>query len=152
MPAAAAEPVARTGLRGDGVAYEISFSVSSTEKLGAIRSEVFGQIQHHLRHAGIPLAVAGLASVPPLERPTPADLLAQSDLFGSIEAGERDLLARGMAQVHLKVGETPIRQGDEPRALFVIASGTVEISRRAEGARRMSCIEWARAGAWAPSG
>ncbi len=131
LPLASPAPsVARTALRGDGVAYEISFSVPSTEKLGAARSEVFGQVQHHLRHAGIPLAVAGLAGVPQIARPTPAELLARSDLFGSIEAAERDLLAHRMAEIRLKPGDTLIKQDDEPRALFVIAAGTVEITRK----------------------
>ena len=122
--------VARTALRGDGVAYEISFSVPSTEKLGAARSEVLGQVQRHLLHAGIPLAVAGLAAVPKLAVPTSAELLEQSDLFGSIEAAERELLAQHMIEIRLKPGDTLIRQDEEPRALFVVASGTVEITRR----------------------
>ncbi|WP_131196626.1 mechanosensitive ion channel family protein [Lichenihabitans psoromatis] len=122
--------IARTQLRGDGVVYEIYFSVPSTEKLGAARSEVFGQVQRHLRHAGLALAVAGIATVPRLAVPTPAELLAQSDLFGAIDPEERDLLAQHLTQIHLARGDMLIRQDDEPRALFIVASGTVEITRR----------------------
>jgi len=63
--------VTQLGLRGDGATYEISFSVPSSEKVGAVQSEVYAQVQRHLLYAGIPLAVAGLAKVPRMTILTP---------------------------------------------------------------------------------
>lgn len=70
------------GLRGDGAAYEIGYSVAASDKLGAARTELHGQVQRHLRNAGIPLAIAGSSTVRALSVPTPEELLQDSDLFG----------------------------------------------------------------------
>ena len=120
--------VACTGLRGDGIAYEIGFSVASSDKLGPARNELFIQVHRHLRHAGMALAVAGIATPPAVPVPTPEQLLEQSDLFGVIEPSQRDLLAEHFTPIRLQPGETLIRQGDTPEALFVIASGAAEIT------------------------
>jgi small-conductance mechanosensitive channel/CRP-like cAMP-binding protein len=120
--------VAFTALHGDGAVYEISFSVHSSEQLGAAKTELLAQVQRHLRNAGIPLAVAGVATVPELPVPTPSELLEQSDLFGVIDAEERDQLAKHLTVTWLEPKETLIRQGDAPDAIFVLASGAVEIT------------------------
>jgi small-conductance mechanosensitive channel/CRP-like cAMP-binding protein len=134
LPLAAPAPsVARTGLRGDGAEYEINFSVPSSNVLGAARSEILGQVQGHLQHAGIALAVAGLADVPEIPVPTPADLLQQSDLFGVMPAPEREQLAAHLTEIYLPPGKTLIKQGENPNALFVIAEGTVEITTSTPG-------------------
>ncbi len=126
--------VTQTALRGDGAVYEITFSVSSSEDLGAARTELFAEIHRHLFHAGIPLAVAGLPEVPVPPVPTLADLLARSDLFGTLAAAERELLASHMVEVRLAPGEVLFRQGESVGALYVVASGTVGILREAAGA------------------
>ena len=118
-----------TGLHGEGTVYEISFSVDSSEHLPAARTELFSQIHRHLRHAGIALAVTGLAAPPPVPVPTPAELMRQSDLFGVIEPAERDLLAAYFTPQWLPRGATLIREGEMPEALFLLASGTAEITR-----------------------
>jgi small-conductance mechanosensitive channel/CRP-like cAMP-binding protein len=117
-----------TGLHGDGVTYEISFTVPSSDRLGKARDELFTQIQRHLRHAGVALAVPGVATVPSISIPTLSQLLEQSDLFGSLEPGDRDSLAEHFTPIWLKTGETLIRIGEMPVALFVIASGAAEIT------------------------
>lgn len=129
--------IACVGLQGDGVAYEIGFSVASTEQLGPARSEIYAQIHRHLRHAGIAIAVAGLATLPPVPVPTPIDLLEQSELFGDIQADQRNLLAGHFVPVWLQPGDTLIREGAEPDALFVIASGVVEITVDTGGTPRV---------------
>ena len=117
-----------TGLYGDGVVYEISFSVATSDRLGAARTELFGQIQRHLRHAGIPLAVKGQATVPLVPVPTVAELLEQSELFCVLTPEDRSLIAEHLTETWLETGETLIHVGDTPQALFVIASGAVEIT------------------------
>ncbi len=129
--------IACTGLQGDGVAYEIGFSVASSDQLEPARSELYAQIHRHLRHAGIALAVAGLAALPSVPVPTPLDLLERSELFGDIEAEQRDLLARHFQPVWLQPGDTLIEEGALPEALFVIASGAVEVTVDTAGTPRV---------------
>ncbi len=121
--------IACSGLHGEGTVYEISFSVDASENLLAARTELFSQIHRHLRHAGIALAVTGIAAPPPVPIPTPAELMRRSDLFGVIEPAERDLLAEYFTPQWLQRGATLIREGDMPEALFLLASGTAEITR-----------------------
>ena len=123
-----APSIVRTALQGDGAVYQINFSVASGEKLGDARNELFAEIQRHLWFAGIPLAVAGQAAVSRRAIPTSADLLEQSDLFGILVSDERKLLADHLSEVWLEAGEILIREHESPRALFIVASGTVEIT------------------------
>ena len=124
-----APSVVCTALKGDGVVYEISFSVRLSEELLAARSEFYGQAQRHLRHAGVGLGVVGLASVPAVPPPTPAQLLAESDLFSVMEEGERNALSSHFRQRWLEAGDDLMREGDTPDALFIVASGTAEIRK-----------------------
>ncbi len=78
--------------------------------------------------AGIPLAIPGRPQASEVIIPTSADLLEKSDLFGVIASEKRTLLAKYLTEVWLDAGEVLIRQQDDPKALFIIASGTVEIS------------------------
>lgn len=129
--------VSAVGLQGDGAAYEISFSVPSSDKLGTARTELFGLVQCHLRHAGIGLAVAGRSAVPRLPVPTPAELLQESSLFGLIPDSQRNLLAEKLVEIRLGIGDTLIRQHEQPEALFLLASGTVEITSDTPGLRHV---------------
>ncbi len=103
--------VAQTALRGDGAVYEIAFSVPSADVLGPARTEMLAQVQRHLLHAAIPLAVDGLAEVPALPVPTAADLLARSDLFGILAEPERDLLAERDERASPRAGRGSVRPG-----------------------------------------
>ena len=132
-----APEIMRTGLQGDGAVYEISFSVSSSDELGGARNELFAEIQRHLCHAGIALAVVGLASLPPLAIPTGIDLLEQSDLFGVIDPSYRELLANGLTEVFVAIGDTLIRKDEIATALFIISSGAVEIEAEHASGKRV---------------
>ena len=125
-----APTVTQTALRGDGAVYEIAFSVAGGDTLGPARTELLGQVQRHLFHAAIPLAVDGVAAVPPLAVPTAADLLAWSDLFGILAEPDRERLAAGMTAVHLAPGQALFAQGEVADALYLVASGTVGILRQ----------------------
>ena len=126
-----------TGLHGDGSVYEINFSVSSSDDLAQARNELFTHIHRHLRHSGIVLGIAGVATPDRVQEPTAAQLLAESDLFCVIEASRRDELAAHFTPHWLQPGETLIREGEMPEALFVIASGTAEITRNEPGGPRV---------------
>ena len=113
-----APSVACDGLAGDGNSYSVGFVVGSSERLPAARAEMFTQVHRHLRHAGIALAVPGLAVLPEVEVPDAGQLLEQSDLFGVLKPDERDQLAAHFAAQWLDAGETLIRKGERPEALF----------------------------------
>ena len=132
-----APSIACLALLGDGAAYEIRFWVASSAILVAARTEMATQLHRHLRFAGIALAVTGIASPPAVEIPTPGKLLEQSDLFGAVEPDQRERLAERFTAVRLQAGETLIREGDTPEAMFVLASGTVEITRTISGSPRV---------------
>ncbi len=134
---APASSIACTGLQGDGVRYEISYSVPDSDHLVAARTELFSEIHRHLRHAGIALGVPTLAVPPPVAVPDIGRLLAQSELFGVLEADERAALAARFTELTLQPGETLIREKEMPQALYLIASGAVEISRAGQGGKQV---------------
>ena len=130
IPVATPTPsVALTGLHGDGATYEIGYSVTSSGLLDPARTEILGHIHRHLRHAGIALAVNGIASPGLMKIPMPVEILEQSDLFGSLDAEARQALASRFDEARLEPGETLFHEGDAPKYLFLIASGVVEITR-----------------------
>ena len=120
--------VARTDLQGDGVAYDISFSIPSIELLVDARTELLGHVQSHLRHAGIALAIPGVPIHTRLQVPTAATLLQESDWFQVLTESDRSLLAKHLVEVWFAAGDQLMRQGDDPKVLFILASGTVEIT------------------------
>jgi small-conductance mechanosensitive channel/CRP-like cAMP-binding protein len=130
VPLAVPAPtVAFTGLQGDGGAYEVSYSVASSAVLDRARTEVLAQMHRHLRHAGIALAIAGIASPATVAVPTPVDMLEQSDLFGMLDAEARQSLAAHFEERQLEPGEALFHEGDKPQYLFLVASGVVEITK-----------------------
>jgi small-conductance mechanosensitive channel/CRP-like cAMP-binding protein len=130
VPLAAPAPsVALTGLHGDGATYEVSYSVATSGLLDKARTEVFTQLHRHLHHAGIALSVAGVPSLGVMKVPTAADMLAESDLFGMLDAAGRQSLASQFEEVRLEAGEALFHEGDTPKYIFLVASGVVEITK-----------------------
>ncbi len=120
------------GLKGDGAVYDISFSVESSEVLAAARAELLGLIHRHLRHSGIALAVGSVAALNRPHVPTARELLEQSELFGSMNSLDRDLLAEHLRPEWLHSGDTLQREGEPAPALFVVAEGTAVITKAGE--------------------
>ena len=115
-------------LRGEGSRWDIRFTVAASRDLPAARTELLTAVHHHLRHAGIALAVDAAATPAPASVPTLEDLLESSDLFGAVAAGERAALAPHFAPVQWRAGDTLIREGDAAEALFVIATGVADVT------------------------
>ncbi|HTI01707.1 MAG TPA: mechanosensitive ion channel family protein [Acidisoma sp.] len=126
-----APSVSCTGIFPDGLRYSVTYSVASSDMLSTARSEMLSQIHRHLRYAGVSFALATadkrLTSPPPLG---PADILAQSDLFGVLREQERDLLASHFHESWMDAGQILFAEGAPAEYLFLIASGVVEITRR----------------------
>jgi len=131
LPLAAPAPsVDLTGLHGDGAVYEVGYSVASSAVLDKARTEVLAQVHRHLRHAGIALSVPGAASLGVTKGLTVVDMLAESDLFGILDAEGRQSLASRFEEVRLESGAALFYEGDTPKYIFLVASGVVEITRK----------------------
>jgi small-conductance mechanosensitive channel/CRP-like cAMP-binding protein len=131
-PAPTAECV---NLLGDGSAYEVRFAVMSSSDVPPARTEMLAHIHRHLRYAGIGFGVGGVVPLPSAIAPTLADVIAESDAFGALSTAERCLLAEHFVAVTRESGETLIREGEIPEAMFLLSGGTVEVSR-GEGSQR----------------
>ena len=129
--------IACTEIRGDGTVWEIGFSVASSSTLTAARTELLTQLHRHLRHAGIALAVTGLATPAVVKPPTLSQLLAQSDLFGVVAETEREQLIPYFELKFMAPGDILIRQGDIADAMFLIMSGTAEVTVAAPAGPRV---------------
>jgi small-conductance mechanosensitive channel/CRP-like cAMP-binding protein len=125
------------GLQGDGTVYEIRFVVGATAEIAAARTEMLSLVHRHLRHAGISLGISGIAPPPSASVPTIAELMVESDLFGPLAPDERALFREHFCAVALEAGETLTREGELPEALFLIAAGTVELTRNEHGGKRV---------------
>jgi small-conductance mechanosensitive channel/CRP-like cAMP-binding protein len=123
-----APEVACTELNGDGCSYQLEYSVASSSLMTKARNQLLTAMHRHLHAAGIALAVPGETTIPAPPAPTPAEILEKSELFGMIEPAQRDLLASHFETLKLQTGEALIRQGADPDALYVIASGAVEVA------------------------
>ncbi len=123
-----APEVACTELNGDGCNYQLSFSVASSSLMTKAQNQLLTAVHRHLRASGIALSVEGQTTIPAPPAPTPAEMLEKSDLFGMVEREQRDLLASHFETLNLQTGDALIRQGAEPDALYVIASGAVEVA------------------------
>jgi CRP-like cAMP-binding protein len=60
---------------------------------------------------------------------TIASLIDRSDLFGVLPAEERERFAQHFVAITIEKGDTLIREGETPSAVFLIASGVVEVAR-----------------------
>jgi len=103
------------------------------------RTEMLAQIHRHLRYAGIGFGVGGVAPLPSATAPTLADVMAESDAFGALSPEERDQLAEHFVVVRLENDEALIREGQMPEAIFLLSSGTVEVSQ-GEGSQRRALL------------
>ena len=138
IPLASPKPaVSCVGLQGDGNLYQVRFTVGSSRDIEAARTEVLSLIHRHLRHAGIGLGVEGIAPLPSASCPTLADVMAESDLFGQLAADERGLFAEHFAEEIYDSDDTLVAQDEMPKAVFLIARGTVELTRQDAAGTRL---------------
>jgi small-conductance mechanosensitive channel/CRP-like cAMP-binding protein len=138
IPLASPQPVVTCAdLQGDGNQDQVRFTVGLSKDIEPARSEVLSLIHRHLRHAGIGLGIEGVAPGPRASCPTLADLMAESDLFGQLTEDERDLLGDHVVIETYDVGKMLVCQNDMPNAVFLIAGGTVELTRVAADRTRV---------------
>jgi small-conductance mechanosensitive channel len=117
-----------SALQGDGVIYEIRFSVNSTAEVLEARTEILGLVHRHLRCAGISLSVSGVAPGPSRPAPTLEELMAESDAFGQLAPHEQLALAAHFKAVFFEEGAQLLKQGEQPNELFLLSSGAVSLA------------------------
>jgi small-conductance mechanosensitive channel len=139
LPLASPLPsVSCTGIFSDGVQYSVSYAVASSDILGAARTELVTQIHRHLRYAGIGFAApAGPTRPQSSQSLGPAQILAQSDLFGTLAEPIRELLAAHFHTAWIEPQDPLFEEGGTPEYLFLIGSGVVEITRRTASGTRV---------------
>ncbi|WP_428491244.1 mechanosensitive ion channel family protein [Rhodopila sp.] len=138
IPLPSPEPVVScVGLQGDGNLYQVRFTVVTSRDIEAARTEAFALMHRHLRHSGIGLGVPRVKPLPAAPMPTLANLIAESDLLGPLAADERGLFAEHFEAVHYETGEVLVRQNELPGAIFLIARGTVDVTRTEDHGTRV---------------
>jgi small-conductance mechanosensitive channel/CRP-like cAMP-binding protein len=139
LPMASPAPtVTCTSLVPDGVCYQITYAVASSDALPAARSEMLTQLHRHLSYVGIGFA-GSPGSTQPVS-PTPPTLLhvlANSDLLKALQTQQQQALASRFREVWLDRDETLFLEGCVPEYLFLIASGVVEVCRQHPSGREV---------------
>jgi small-conductance mechanosensitive channel/CRP-like cAMP-binding protein len=130
IPLTAPQPAFNcVGLQGDGNLYQVRFTVATGRDIESARTEALALIHRHLHHAGIRLAVPLGDMHQSASIPTLSDLIAASDLLGPLAPDERGLFAEHFQLVRYDAGQVLIKQDELPDAVFLIASGTVDVTR-----------------------
>jgi small-conductance mechanosensitive channel/CRP-like cAMP-binding protein len=138
IPLASPKPAVNcSGLQRDGNLYQVRFTVGMGRDIESARTEAFGLIHRHLRHAGIGLGAPGIEPLPAAPVPTLADLMAESDLLGPLAPDERGVFAEHFEAANYETGEILVQQDEPPEAIFLIATGTVAVTRTDENGTRV---------------
>ena len=117
-----------TALSGDGTTFTIHFGAPTSDAIGSARSEILMKVHRYLSHATIPLVISGTSPAAPLPAPQGIEtLLARSELWSGMANENRVLLARRFEFTSLDEGQLLYREGDKADALYVVASGTMQI-------------------------
>ena len=127
MQASPEPSVTCTEMNGDGISWEIGFSIGGSEKLASAKTELLTQVHRHLRHGGIALAVSGGHPVK-VQVPTVSRLLEDSPLFGVIPAAQQTVLAPCFHRVRFAAGDVLAQAGEKPNELLIITAGAVEVT------------------------
>jgi CRP-like cAMP-binding protein len=101
------------------------------------KTELLSQVHRHLFHAGIALAVTNNANPPPVPQTTISTLVGGSDMFGVLPAEERETFAQHFVPVTLDKGDILIQEGETAGAVYIIASGAVEVTRDEKSTHRI---------------
>lgn len=70
--------------------------------------------------------------------PSVADLLARSELFGSLSAQRRAAIAREMREVTLDAGQTLFSRGDPGDEIYIVLEGRIRLSVLSPDGRELS--------------
>jgi CRP-like cAMP-binding protein len=112
-------------------AYTISFSVADSSLLTPTKNQLLRLARRQLYFAG--LLSQDQKGLPRPRRPLPVrQVLSELALLETLESEVIDSLAQKVVTRLLEPGEVILSQGDTRCALYVIASGVVEVSKEVE--------------------
>jgi small-conductance mechanosensitive channel/CRP-like cAMP-binding protein len=113
-------------------AYKISFTVESAGRLAPVKDSLLRGARRQLHYAGLLEPDRRRSAGASAERaPLAAHrLLGDMVLFESLDQKQRDALASQLQAKRMERGEVLFAQGAEDTALYVIASGVLEVSRQ----------------------
>lgn len=133
------------------IELELSFKVSSLDRVGAAKSEIFDLVFRHVYAAGLAFAQpvgAATSRAEPLVEASEADastarrLLNSIPLLASLTEAEKQALSAGMVRKTFRKGTTIAPQGEVMRSLLVVRSGIVAIERDGKELLRLSPGDW----------
>jgi small-conductance mechanosensitive channel len=123
------------------MSYWVRFWTDQVDRQREIEGEVLGRIWYAVKRADLQLAYPtrdiylhnsdsdeARKSSADAQRAERLRAVERVDLFGPLDAGEREQLADGMKRVRFAAGENLIRQGDPGDSLYVIAGGQVRVT------------------------
>jgi small-conductance mechanosensitive channel/CRP-like cAMP-binding protein len=115
----------------ENILYAVSYKVESSELLPTARTELLTLIHRHLLYAGIGFIASASAPKPISDGSLTADeVLARSDLFGTLDASLRRQVSAQLESVCLASHDALILDGCVPHHLFLIVRGVVEIAKQ----------------------
>jgi CRP-like cAMP-binding protein len=125
--------------------YKISFTVESAAQLASVKDSLLRGARRQLHYAGLDGDHQRLADGDAARGLSAAHrLLGDIVLFESLDQEQIGRLANQLQIQRMDPGDTLFAQGAEDAALYVIASGVLEVSRQAEAVSEV--IGWIGAG------
>jgi small-conductance mechanosensitive channel/CRP-like cAMP-binding protein len=129
------------GFQASGVLYELRYWLEDYSRFLEIDALVHERVWYALSRASISHAYAVIrqhqyAGGPLAKARPPADAAAAIsglDLFGALSPEERTALTAGAAVLRFGPGEIVVREGEPGDSMFLIASGTLNVSVHGEG-------------------
>jgi small-conductance mechanosensitive channel/CRP-like cAMP-binding protein len=144
VPGVAASPEPVVYLRGfhdSSVTYEVRYWLQDYSRFLEVDSSVHERVWYALTREGIDFAYPlirqhqfAAGKLP--ETAAPADAAAAIgglDLFAALSPDERQSLTAGAAVLRFGPGEIIVREGDPGDSMFVIATGTLNVSVHGDG-------------------
>ncbi|MFT6674216.1 MAG: small-conductance mechanosensitive channel/CRP-like cAMP-binding protein [Sulfitobacter sp.] len=116
-----------------GVIYRLLFH-TRMPFLSAIRDEVYSGLWYALRRDGVSIHRHQISMTDPLEKPIAPDpleelkpLLKSHEIFAMMTEDEIDQLAQASQRLEVGFPQIMVRQGQESRALYIIANGALGV-------------------------
>jgi small-conductance mechanosensitive channel len=134
-------PVAELREFGDfAVVYELRYWLIDYARFHDLDSQVMERVWYRLQRAGLSIAYplirqhqyAAGPLRPALPTPVTPEAIERSEIFAPLSPDERLQLARGARRKRFTEGEVVVREGDTTSSMFLIESGLVAISVKAE--------------------
>jgi small-conductance mechanosensitive channel/CRP-like cAMP-binding protein len=120
-------------ISGSATEFGITFFAADFAAAGKAKHELLDLIYRHLTAAGIKLAAAANATLPPPDaRTRPERVLDLVDIFASLPAAERNAVAAKLKPRAYEADDAVLRPGTTLHSLYIVGSGVLS-GRRDNG-------------------